>query len=74
MSKIGNACLRADLYMPALSAVRHDPHARAFHEALQRRGKKKMQALGAVRRTYLTGLWACLQKGRRLRFVQAVQR
>lgn len=63
MSKAGNAYLRAALYMPALSAVRHDPHTRAFYEALQRRGKKKMQALGAVMRKYLTGLWACLQKG-----------
>ena len=26
MSKAGNAYLRAALYMPALSAVRHDPH------------------------------------------------
>jgi transposase len=61
LSKAGNAYLRAALYMPALSAVRHDPHARAFYEALQQRGKKKMQALCAVMRKYLTGIWACLQ-------------
>jgi transposase len=63
LSKTGNAYLRAALYMPALSAVRHDPNAKAFYEALQRRGKKKIQALCAVMRKYLTGLWACLQQG-----------
>lgn len=61
LSKAGNAYLRAALYMPALSAVQHDPYARAFYEALQRRGKKKIQALCAVMRKYLTGLWACLK-------------
>lgn len=63
ISKAGNAYLRGALYMPALSAVRHDPRARAFYEALQRRGKKKMQALCAVMRKLLTGLWACLKTG-----------
>jgi transposase len=62
LSKAGNAYLRAALYMPALSAVRCDPYARAFYTALQRRGKKKMQALGAVMRKYLTGLWVCVQQ------------
>lgn len=63
LSKAGNAYLRSALYMPALSAVRHDPHAKAFYEALQARGKKKMQALCAVMRKYLTGIWACLKLG-----------
>lgn len=61
LSKAGNAYLRAALYMPALSAVRHDPYAKAFYQALQKRGKKKIQALCAVMRKYLTGIWACLQ-------------
>lgn len=61
MSKAGNAYLRAALYMPAMAAVRHDPRAKAFYEALVARGKKKKQALGAVMRKYLTGLWACMQ-------------
>lgn len=63
LSKAGNAYLRGALYMPALSAVRHDPNAKAFYEALQKRGKKKMQALCAVMRKYLTGIWACLKLG-----------
>jgi len=61
ISKAGNAYLRAALYMPALSAVRHDPYVRAFYEALQRRGKRKIQALCAVMRKLLTGFWACLK-------------
>ena len=63
LSKHGNAYLRAGLYMPVLSAVRHDPYARAFYEALLARGKKKLQAHCAVMRKYLTGLWACIQLG-----------
>src|SRR5690606_14295334 len=63
LSKAGDAYLRSALYMPALSAVRHDPNAKAFYEALQARGKKKMQALCAVMRKYLTGIWACLKLG-----------
>ncbi len=58
LSKAGNAYLRA-----AMSAVRHDARAKAFNDALVGRGKKKIQALCAVMRKYLTGLWACLQLG-----------
>jgi len=61
LSKAGNAYLRAALYMPAMSAVRHDVRAKAFYEALTGRGKKKIQAQCAVMRKYLTGIWACMQ-------------
>lgn len=61
LSKAGNAYLRAALYMPAMSAVRHDVRARAFYEALTGRGKKKIQAQCAVMRKYLVGIWACMQ-------------
>lgn len=61
LSKAGNAYLRAALYMPAMCAVRHDPHAKAFYDSLVVRGKKKIQALCAVMRKYLTGLWACIR-------------
>ena len=63
LSKAGNAYLRSALFMPALSAVCHDVHARAFHAALVGRGKKRIQAICAVMRKYLTGLWACLRSG-----------
>lgn len=61
LSKAGNAYLRAALYMPAMSAVRHDVRAKAFYEALTGRGKKKIQAQCAVMRKYLVGIWACMQ-------------
>jgi transposase len=61
LSKAGNAYLRAALYMPAMCAVRHDPRTKAFYDSLIARGKKKIQALCAVMRKYLTGLWACIQ-------------
>lgn len=63
MSKTGNAYLRAAMFMPALSAIRCDSYVKAFYEALLARGKKKMQAIGAVMRKYLTGLWACIRTG-----------
>ena len=62
LSKAGNAYLRAALYMPAMSAIQWDVRAKAFYKSLVARGKKKMQALCAVMRKYLTGLWACIQK------------
>ena len=61
LSKAGNAYLRTALYMPALSAAIHDPNAKAFYQSLIQRGKKKMQALCAVMRKMLTGIWACLK-------------
>jgi transposase len=63
LSKAGNAYLRAALYLPAMSAIQHDPRAKAFYEALVSRGKKRMQALCAVMRKYLTGLWFCFTHG-----------
>ncbi|MHC8379721.1 IS110 family RNA-guided transposase [Pseudomonas sp. MDT1-16] len=63
MSKCGNAYLRAAMFMPAMTAIRCDENVKAFYEALVARGKKKMQAIGAVMRKYLTGLWACMRSG-----------
>lgn len=62
LSKHGNKHLRRALYMPALTAIRHDPHARAFRDRLIARGKKKMQAIAAVMRKLLTAAWALLRK------------
>jgi transposase len=62
ISKMGNARLRAILYMTALSAVRHDRGARLFFAHLVARGKKKMQALVAVMRKLLHGIWIALQR------------
>jgi transposase len=70
ISKVGNARLRAILYMIALSAVRHDRGARLFFARLVTRGKKKMQALVAVMRKLLHGIWIVLQ--RRVAFESSV--
>jgi transposase len=61
LSKCGNAYLRSSLFMPAMSAIRCDPLVKAFYEGLVARGKRKMQAICAVMRKYLTGLWACMR-------------
>lgn len=64
LSKGGNVYLRSALFMPAMSAISHEPRAKAFYAALVARGKRKIQALCAVMRKYLTGLWACLKSGK----------
>ena len=62
ISKIGNARLRAILYMNAISAIRHDRGARLFYARLLARGKKRMQAVVAVMRKLLHGIWTALQR------------
>lgn len=57
ISRTGNAHLRAALYMPALVAVRCDPHARRFYETLRGRQKKPKQALVAVMRKLLHAIY-----------------
>ncbi len=57
ISKIGNRHLRRALYMPALVAVRHDPHLRAFYQRLLDKGKAKLQALVAVMRKLLHAIF-----------------
>ena len=57
ISKTGNRHLRRALYMPALVAVQHDPHLRAFYQHLLARGKAKMQALVAVMRKLLHAIF-----------------
>ena len=57
ISKAGNKHLRRALYMPALVAVHHQPHLRAYYEHLQARGKTKMQALVATMRKLLHAIF-----------------
>jgi transposase len=57
ISKAGNKHLRRALYMPALVAVQHQPHVRAFYEHLLARGKSKMQALVATMRELLHAIF-----------------
>lgn len=65
LSKAGNRYLRQALYMPALSAARHDPHIRAFYlHLIEQRGLKKIQAVCAVMRKLLHGIHAMLKHQR----------
>jgi transposase len=57
ISKAGNQHLRRALYMPALVAIVHEPHLRAFYHHLLARGKAKMQALVAVMRKLLHAIF-----------------
>jgi len=57
ISKVGNRHLRRALYMPALVAIRHNPHFRAFYRQLLAKGKLKMVALVAVMRKLLHGIY-----------------
>jgi transposase len=57
ISKAGNKHLRRALYMPALVAVQHQPHLRAYYEHLQARGKTKMLALVATMRKLLHAIF-----------------
>ena len=57
ISRAGSRHLRRALYMPALSAVRCDPHLKAFYEALLCRHKTKLQALIAVARKLLHAIY-----------------
>jgi len=61
MSRRGNHHLRRFLYMPALVAVRRDPHARALYDELLAKGKKPLQALVAVMRKLLHSLHGMLR-------------
>ena len=57
ISKAGNRHLRRALYRPALVAVQHDPHLRAFYPHLLDNGKEKLQALVAVMRKLLHAIF-----------------
>lgn len=53
ISKAGNKYLRTALFMPAMSAIQHQPNVKAFYEMLLAKGKEKMQAIIAVMRKLL---------------------
>jgi transposase len=57
ISKRGNVYLRTSLYMPAMSAARHDPHIKNFYDILLARGKKPIVAQVAVMRKLLHSIY-----------------
>lgn len=63
ISKVGNSRLRGALFLPAMSASRFDPAARAFYERLVAAGKRKNVALVALMRKLLQALWRMIHTG-----------
>lgn len=61
ISKAGNRLLRAPLYMPALVAIRRQPHTRAFYQRLLANNKKPLQAIVAVMRKLLHAIFGMLR-------------
>lgn len=61
ISKVGNVNLRRALYMPALVAVRSEPHVKAYYEKLQSRGLQPLPALVAVMRKLLHSIYGMLR-------------
>jgi transposase len=72
ISRAGNRYLRRAHYMPALSAVRWDPHLKAFYELLQARHKTKLQALIAVARKMLHAIHGIFRSQTPLRWTKAL--
>ena len=58
MTPIGNARLRAALWMPTLSAVRNNPWLRAYYQRLRARGKLPKVALVACMRKLLLAIYS----------------
>jgi transposase len=58
ISRSGSRHLRRALYMPALVALRHDPHLGSFYQHLLKHGKARLQAVVAVMRKLLHAFFA----------------
>ena len=63
LSKIGNATLRAALYMPALVARHRNRVLKAFGDRLAAAGKPKMAVIGAVMRKLLVLAYGVVKSG-----------
>lgn len=65
ISKVGNGHLRSALYMPALSATRHEVHINAYYQHLINDiGITKLQAICAVMRKLLHAIHGMLKSGK----------
>ena len=63
LSKLGNVHIRRALFMPALVAVRQNPHVKAFYNKLVARQKKPLQAYVAVMRKLLHAIYGMFRSG-----------
>ena len=59
----GNSHLKGGCYMPAVSAVRHQPWATALYTRLKAKGRLHQQAIVAVMRRMLVRVAAVLKRG-----------
>ena len=57
ISKAGNMYLRCAMYMPAMCVSHTEAHAEAFKARLEGNGKTRKQAIAALMRKMLMGLW-----------------
>jgi len=64
LAKGGGGRVRKALFLCALSAKRHNPHMRRFAQRLQARGKKPMEAIGAIMRKLLLLIRALIVSGK----------
>jgi transposase len=64
LSKVGNHYLRKALYMPAMSAMQHNPALRRFAENLKSRGKPPKVIIGAIMRKLARIIFAVVKSGR----------
>ena len=65
ISHKGNRMIRSALYMPALSAIKHNPQMRAFYNRLVERGTLKKKAVVAVMCKLLRLMYTLWKKGER---------
>ena len=63
ISKKGNSYIRTALYMPAMSAIQHDPKSKRTYESLNERLPKKKQSLIAVMRKLLITIYTLWKNG-----------
>ena len=64
LSKMGNSRMRKALYMPAMSAIQHNPAIRDFANRLAKAGKSPKTIIGAVMRKLLRLMFAVVTSKR----------
>lgn len=64
LCKIGSPLLRKALYLPAITAMRHNPLFKCFAEKLRKAGKPQKVIIAAVMRKMLVVATALLQSGK----------
>ena len=72
LSKKGNARIRKALYMPALTALKHNPRVREFGDRLTARGKHNMSVIGAAMGKLLCLAYGVLKSGKEMLSAQQV--